>query len=121
MKNDTHSFKHQLENQNNSCFSSLNKAITIKDKEICKLSSSLFRSKNKINDLKSEIKDLRNALSSAKKTIKSLDDIIFSKDYAIIAYNEGICSFNPGCIDSNIEPTGHYEVNSKDLWKRLCY
>jgi len=124
MKQQIYSFKHQLEEQqksssanlkrqNKSCISTLEKANTMKDKEIGKLSASLSRSKN-------EIKDLKYDLSSVKKTIKSLDDIIYSKDQIIIAYYDGIRSSNPSYIDATIEPTTFYEKDAQAIWVGRC-
>ena len=101
-----------LERQYKSRISILEKAMVEKDKEIGKLSSTVFQAKKDKNDLKK-------SLSSAKKTIKILDDIIFTKDQTIIAYNEGIRAIiNPGCIDDTIEPTSFYEKDVRDLWRR---
>src|SRR5881227_2966904 len=122
MKQTVYSFKHQLEDQQNSHssnlerqyksrISALNKSIVVKDKEIGKLSSSISQIKKDKNDLKKD-------LTSAKKIIKELDDIIYSKDQTIIAYNEGIRFINPGCINDTIEPSSFYEKDAKILWNR---
>ncbi|CAI2200893.1 6983_t:CDS:2, partial [Funneliformis geosporum] len=60
----------------------------IKDKEIGKLSASIFQLKNDKNALKKDF-------ASAKKAIKVLDGIIYSKDKTIIAYNKGLQKINP--------------------------
>ena len=122
MKQQTYSFKHQLEEQQKSSsanlekqyksrISALDKANTVKDKEIGKLTASPSRSKN-------EIKDLKYDLSSLKKTVKTLDDIIFAKEQAILTYYEAFRSINPGYIDATIEPTSFYEKDAKVLWTR---
>jgi hypothetical protein len=122
MQQKLYSFKHQLEEQQKSGsadlkrqyksrISTLEKAMVEKDREVGKLSSSVFQAKKDKNDLKK-------SLSSAKKTIKTLDDIIFAKDQTIIVYNEGIRANNPGCIDDTIEPTSFYEKDARDLWRR---
>jgi chromosome segregation ATPase len=122
MKQKIYSFKHQLEDQNNSRSDdlerqyksrivTLDKSIIVKDREIGKLSSAISQAKKNKNDLKKD-------LASAKKIIKELDDIIYSKDQTIIAYNERIRSTNPGCIDNTIEPSSFYEKDAKVLWNR---
>ncbi|RGB24315.1 hypothetical protein C1646_773271 [Rhizophagus diaphanus] len=122
MKQQIYLFKYQLEEQQKSGsadlerqykshISTLDKANVVKDKEIGRLSASLFRSKN-------EIKDLKYVLSSVKKTIKTLNDIIYSKDQTIFAYYDGIRSINSDCIDNTIEPTIFYEKEAKVLWTR---
>jgi hypothetical protein len=120
MKQTIYSFKHQLEDQQNSYSSNLerqyksrigtlDKSIVVKDREIGKLSSAISQAKKDKSDLKKD-------LSSVKKIIKELDDIIYSKDQTIIAYNEGIRSINPSCIDDTIEPASFYEKDAKILW-----
>ena len=122
MKQTIYSFKYQLEDQQNSHssnlerqyksrISALDKSIVVKDKEIGKLSSSISQAKKDKNNLKKN-------LASTKKIIKELDDIIYSKDQTIIAYNDGIRSINPGCIDDTIEPVSFYEKDAKILWNR---
>ena len=122
MKQTIYSFKHQLEDQQNSRsgdlerqyksrIATLDKSIVVKDREIGKLSSAISQAKKDKNDLKKD-------LTSAKKIIKELDDIIYDKDQTIIIYYEGIRSNNPGCIDDTIEPTSFYEKDAKDLWNR---
>ena len=122
MKQTIYSFKHQLEDQQNSRstdlerqyksrIATLDKSIVVKDREIGKLSSAISQAKKDKSDLKKD-------LSSTKKIIKKLDDIIYAKDQTIIIYYEGIRSNNPGCIDDTIEPTSFYEKDAKDLWNR---
>ncbi|CAI2199945.1 13937_t:CDS:1, partial [Funneliformis geosporum] len=100
MKQKTYLFKHQLEEQQKSSsddlerqyksrISTLEKSIVVKDKEIGKLSTSIFH-------LKNDKKDTKKDFTSAKKTIKVLDGIIYNKDKTIIAYNEGVQKINPG-------------------------
>ena len=117
MKQTIYSFKHQLEDQQNSHsgdlkrqyksrIATLDKSIVVK---IGKLSSAISQAKKGKNDLKKD-------LASAKKIIKELDDIIHVKDQTIIIYNEEIRSINPGCIDHTIEPVSFYEKDAKFLW-----
>ena len=80
MKQTIYSFKHQLEDQQNSRsgdlkrqyksrIATLDKSIVVKDREIGKLSSAISQAKKDKNDSKKD-------LASAKKIIKELDDII---------------------------------------------
>src|SRR5438046_29201 len=102
MKQKVYSFKHQLEDQQNSRsgdlkrqyksqIATLDKSIVVKDREIGKLSSAISQAKKDKNDLKKD-------LASAKKIIKELDDIIYAKDQTIIDYNEGIRAIRPDCL-----------------------
>ncbi|CAI2198122.1 12532_t:CDS:1, partial [Funneliformis geosporum] len=99
MKQKTYLFKHQLEEQQKSGSDDLerqyksriyvlDKSNAVKDKEIGKLSASIFQLKNDKNALKKDF-------ASVKKTIKILDGIIYSKDKTIIAYNEGLRKIKP--------------------------
>ncbi|CAI2198670.1 10618_t:CDS:2, partial [Funneliformis geosporum] len=84
---DRKSGSNNLKKQYKSRISTLEKSIVVKDKEICKLSASIFQLKHDKNALKKN-------LASTKKTIKVLDDIIYSKDQTIITYNEGLQKIN---------------------------
>src|SRR3989337_555175 len=96
MKQKTYSFKHQLESQHNSRsaelekqykshISALDKANTVKDKEIGKLSSTISQLKNEKRDIK----------KTAESVYKDLEDIIFTKDLKIIALNDRVIFSNP--------------------------
>ena len=122
MKQTIYSFKHQLEDQQNSRsgdlerqyksrIATLDKSIVVKDREIGKLSSAISQTKKDKNDLKKD-------LVCHRQTIKELDDIIHAKDQTIIIYYEGIRSINPGCIDDTIEPASFYEKDAQILWNR---
>ncbi|RIA88023.1 hypothetical protein C1645_826965 [Glomus cerebriforme] len=81
--------------QYKSCISSLEEALLIKDKEISKLSSTVFQVKNNIKDLK----------KSAECRYRELEDIIFVEYLKIIALEDQIISFAPyKGVDGTIEP-----------------
>ena len=81
-----------MERQYKSHISTLDKANAIKDKEIGKLSSTIFQLKNEKKDIK----------KSAEHKCKDLEDVIFTKDLKIIALNDKIISYNPHVGSSQI-------------------
>ncbi|PKC17647.1 hypothetical protein RhiirA5_492835 [Rhizophagus irregularis] len=120
MKQKTYSFKHQLESQHNSRsaelekqyksrISTLDKYIVRKDKEIGKLSFTIFQLKNEKRDIK----------KTAESVCKDLEDIIFTKDLKIIALNDQVKSFNPSAgRDGTIEPNTFNSFHEAEYWAR---
>jgi hypothetical protein len=118
MKQKTYSFKHHLESQHNSRsaelekqyksqITTLEKSITVKDKEIGKLSATISQLKNDKKDIK----------KSAERKCKELEDVIFAKDLKIIALNDKIISYNPHVgRDATIEPSSYFSHHDTKLW-----
>ncbi|CAB5386308.1 unnamed protein product [Rhizophagus irregularis] len=120
MKQKTYSFKHQLESQHNSRsaelekqykshISALDKANAVKDKEIGKLSSTIFQLKNEKWDIK----------KTAESVCKDLEDIIFTKDLKIIALNDQVIFSNSSAgRDGTIEPNTFISFHDAEYWTR---
>jgi hypothetical protein len=118
MKQKLYSFQNQLENQHKSRvsdlerqhktrISTLEKSIAVKDKEIGKLSSTIFQLKNEKKDIK----------KSATTHIYNLKDVIFAKDLKIITLNDRIVSFNPSASrDGTIEPSSYFDFYDTQFW-----
>src|SRR5271154_2445467 len=120
MKQKTYSFKHQIESQQNSHsadverqykarIATLDKAMTVKDKEIGKLSSTISQLKNDKKDIK----------KSAERKYQELENVIFAKDLKIITLNDRIISYTPSAgRDGVIEPNMYISTNESGLWAR---
>jgi hypothetical protein len=118
MKQTIYSFKNQLENQHKSRSDNLEKqykaqiitlekSIVIKDKEIGKLSATIFQLKNDKKDIK----------KSVERKCKDLEDVIFAKDLKIIALNDKIISYAPHVgRDATIEPSSYFSHHDIKLW-----
>ena len=83
--------------------------MTVKDKEIGKLSSTISQLKNDKKDIK----------KSAERKYQELEDIIFAKDLKIITINDRIISYTPSAgRDGTIEPNMYISTNESGLWAR---
>ncbi|CAB4411240.1 unnamed protein product [Rhizophagus irregularis] len=99
----------ELEKQYKSHISALDKANAVKDKEIGKLSSTIFQLKNEKQDIK----------KTAESVCKDLEDIIFTKDLKIIALNDRVIFSNPSAgRDGTIEPNTFISFHDAEYWTR---